>query len=922
MKIVVFLLKFHWNWFAVLFSIGSDYSLVLKRPLQVNVNKQKATNLFLYFFYFQFSGRMSVTLYVKDQPGTVMAQLYRLYKENILCDTTMVSRQGHVLCHSLVLSCIQPECLSQVSSAATLPQVWHQCVYLQAFSIDVVQVVVDFMYTGQIVIYPHTALDLVDAFQRFGLHLAVELCQRYLEMRPVEQGLIAPDFISKEQATAANRTAATSLRPHGPDFYDIRIRNGQLEGSTLSKMSDTDMIPISKPHWYADNSSGAFVKPHKRYAWEKWSCPASDDMRGHVNLPAESDSHRLGLESYGSALLASQNPDSLALSSHLSAITDPSWQDNYLGPDEAGHLIANADLYKRFDFPDVAVSSSQYNPGISCVDSVITSQCVSAISDAPSQSLPGLSMSRTHHSSVSLETSSSHHLRDEQFTGQLSHQPEVQTNHETTSGKHSKPNQFERGNSENFRLLNLSDTSKPSQLYDKHRIKKYLLHSVSGSSKFCNLIPVTSATTDASPSPERSTCSQNKKTSAWMTTDHVGPEDAAQPSATTRHQPDKLDSIPVMKPSQRVVPHGKLRKAQNVYSTLEPDNGEPGLGVNADPKWLCELCRATFHNRMDRDNHQQQCAQLAQCSRDRSNHQHYQQDLRGSSENTNHLLQSVSQAELTSDGTNLQVQSEQRTGHGSDRASQSTLSAQISQHAADKTIHKQVMQVANHGSERARYPIEAVQLPNHITDQADPRTLSIHERQHGTNTLLHGPQSAMTAAGANQQQSLQTAGHAPSRARYHQQPTHTVQHSSEKDTSPQPAVYDDDCINQTDVHHSQQLAQYGIEKDSHNEHRIEINEHDLTRSSHYQQSVEMTQVASAVTAVQQQTTELTQPVSENNNHDQQQAEMAPHAQGRSGHQEPDTKGGSAEVKPGKGCPMVPDCTDEQDVTKAKKPKVG
>ncbi|XP_025030321.1 kelch-like protein 17 [Python bivittatus] len=104
--------------------------------------------------------------------------LKQLYQEELLCDTTIVAGGERFPCHRMLLAAINPYFRAMFSNSFRESQDGE--VRLQDMDPSIVQAVVRYYYTEEIVLTPEMAEDLFEAASRLQILPLLESCSRFL----------------------------------------------------------------------------------------------------------------------------------------------------------------------------------------------------------------------------------------------------------------------------------------------------------------------------------------------------------------------------------------------------------------------------------------------------------------------------------------------------------------------------------------------------------------------------------------------------------------------------------------------------------------------------------------------------------------------------------------------------------------------
>ncbi|XP_039223461.1 kelch-like protein 18 [Crotalus tigris] len=170
--------------------------------------------------------------------------LKELYEEELLCDTTIVAKGERFPCHRILLAAINPYFRAMFSNS------FRECqdgeVLLQDMDPSIIQAVVQYYYTEEIVLTPEIAEDLYEAASRLQILPLLESCSSYLleHLSPenclsiYQLGYSHNDPVLFQEAKGLVHAHFKRLSQEAPAFLD-------LNPSTLESILASDNLLVS-----------------------------------------------------------------------------------------------------------------------------------------------------------------------------------------------------------------------------------------------------------------------------------------------------------------------------------------------------------------------------------------------------------------------------------------------------------------------------------------------------------------------------------------------------------------------------------------------------------------------------------------------------------------------------------------------------
>ncbi|XP_063173735.1 kelch-like protein 24a [Candoia aspera] len=153
--------------------------------------------------------------------------LKELYEEKLLCDTTIVAKGERFPCHRMLLAAINPYFRAMFSNSFRESQDGE--VYLQDMEPSIIQAVVRYYYTEEVILMPEMAEDLFEAASRLQILPLLESCSRFLLehlgpencLRAYQLGFAHSDAALFQEAKALVHAHFKRLSQEAPAFLEL-----------------------------------------------------------------------------------------------------------------------------------------------------------------------------------------------------------------------------------------------------------------------------------------------------------------------------------------------------------------------------------------------------------------------------------------------------------------------------------------------------------------------------------------------------------------------------------------------------------------------------------------------------------------------------------------------------------------------------
>ncbi|KAM6434205.1 kelch-like protein 24 [Liasis olivaceus] len=170
--------------------------------------------------------------------------LKQLYQEELLCDTTIVVGGERFPCHRMLLAAINPYFRAMFSNSFRESQDGE--VRLQDMDPSIVQAVVRYYYTEEVVLTPEMAEDLFEAASRLQILPLLESCSRFLLERLCPENCLSVYQLGYAHSDPALFQEAKGLvHAHFKRLSQEAASFLELSPSTLASILSSDSLLVS-----------------------------------------------------------------------------------------------------------------------------------------------------------------------------------------------------------------------------------------------------------------------------------------------------------------------------------------------------------------------------------------------------------------------------------------------------------------------------------------------------------------------------------------------------------------------------------------------------------------------------------------------------------------------------------------------------